>query len=692
MRTRLSLRLLAVLTVGLTGVGVVEVDSVRADQPGSRTARQRALNEGTVGVGRYYLLKPVSGPDLCIDTSSASQAPGAKIVQWACNGQDNQRIYFRQVAANNYQLAFQHSAQCLRVKGGSLASGALMVQEACARTWSTAAAGTVFTRIPKGATTPTQFQLKSTTSGMCLKSPNGTGGSQLIQAACATTADFLWTTTVVAYVPASDSNGRWSSVIPLGSPIVPAAAAIRPDGKVLAWSSWSGQVFGEPGIDQTVTVLFDPTTNGSSVSTVNNTMHDMFCPGTSLLADGRLLVTGGDSIYTDKLSIYNPATSAWQGGAKMTQPRWYNTNVTLADGRVLTLGGNTYSSRDLGSTGNGEIYNPTTNTWTKADGIALAPFVYGQRSISRPNEHIRMFVAPDGRVIATGPTISMQWISTSGTGSVAPAGKRGKETTQNDITVMYDVGKILTAGGTISYNRAYNSSTPSKYIPSGNQSQIVDVNDSALVDGLARVQQVAPMRFPRTSGNGVVLPDGQVFVTGGIDNSASFTDAGAILASEMFDPSTNTWREMPAMTTPRGYHSWSLLLPDGRVMVGGGGLCTGNIKNCPNHPNVEFFSPPYLFAPGRPAITAAPNSVVANGSAFAVSVNGTVTGFSLVRMSSVTHSTNTDQRFMRLAATQTGGGWSVSSPINRNVAPPGYYMLFALNGGVPSVAKVIQIR
>ena len=55
--------------------------------------------------------------------------------------------------------------------------------------------------------------------------------------------------------------------------------------------------------------------------------------------------------------------------------RWYSTSVTLADGRVLALGGNTYSSQDMGDTGNAEIYSPTTNTWAKADGIALAPFV-----------------------------------------------------------------------------------------------------------------------------------------------------------------------------------------------------------------------------------------------------------------------------------------------------------------------------
>ena len=391
------------------------------------TQAELVVNAGPLEVGRYFFLKPVSSPGLCVSTAGSSRARGVKVQQSACStSKEYQRIYFRQVGADNYQLAFQHSAQCLRVAGGSLVAGAPMVQDACARTWTAASAGTVFTLIPQGTATPAQYQLKSTTSGMCLKSPNTTGGSQLVQGACTTTARLLWSTTVVPQVAESDANGRWSDVIPLGTttdPVVAAAAAVRPDGQVVGWSSWGGQVFGgSDSPDQTVTVLFDPTTNASSVSMVTNTVHDMFCPGTSLLDDGRLHVSGGDTEYTDKTSLYDPATGSWEPAAMMTQPRWYSSSVTLADGRVLTLGGNTYSSKDMGDTGNAEIYDSSTNTWAKADGIALAPFMVGQKSLSRANEHIRLLVAPDGRVIATGPTKNMQWISTSGTGAVTPAG------------------------------------------------------------------------------------------------------------------------------------------------------------------------------------------------------------------------------------------------------------------------------
>jgi hypothetical protein len=276
----------------------------------------------------------------------------------------------------------------------------------------------------------------------------------------------------------------------------------------------------------------------------------------------------------------------------------------------------------------------------------------------------------------------MQWYDFRNGGSVESAGRRGDdEFSQNDVTVPFGMGKLLKAGGNPMYNRG---GTESKYWPSSRNSYIIDVNS-----GSAAVTKVAPMKYPRTFANGVVLPNGQVLVVGGLDNGAAFSDEGAILIPELFDPATNSWTELAPMVTPRPYHSIALLLADGRVLAGGGGLCG---STCPaNHPDVEIFSPPYLFKGPQPVITAAP-SAITYGSTFGVSTEGTVTGFSLVRMSSVTHSVNTDQRYLRLASSGTGAARTISAPINRNLAPPGYYMLFALNRDVPSKAAIVRVR
>jgi len=65
---------------------------------------------------------------------------------------------------------------------------------------------------------------------------------------------------------------------------------------------------------------------------------------------------------------------------------------------------------------------------------------------------------------------------------------------------------------------------------------------------------------------------------------------------------------------------------------------------------------------------------------------------SWIRLSSTTHAFNQNQRINRLSFSQTAGGLSVTAPASANLAPPGHYMLFILNGsGVPSVAQVIRV-
>jgi hypothetical protein len=65
----------------------------------------------------------------------------------------------------------------------------------------------------------------------------------------------------------------------------------------------------------------------------------------------------------------------------------------------------------------------------------------------------------------------------------------------------------------------------------------------------------------------------------------------------------------------------------------------------------------------------------------------------LIRLGSVTHAFDSNQRFNELTFVRTTGGLTVTTPASRNLAPPGHYMMFILNGnGVPSKARIIRIR
>ena len=153
---------------------------------------------------------------------------------------------------------------------------------------------------------------------------------------------------------------------------------------------------------------------------------------------------------------------------------------------------------------------------------------------------------------------------------------------------------------------------------------------------------------------------------------------------------------MAAASTPRNYHSVALLLQDGRVLSGGGGLCGDPCDN--NHPNFEYYSPGYLFDPSgapavRPVIMSAPGTAGYNTHIQVTTSDTSVTSFVLIRMGAATHGVDNDQRRIPLSISgQSGTSYTVRTPANSGIGTPGYYMLFALNGaGVPSVAAIIRI-
>jgi hypothetical protein len=193
--------------------------------------------------------------------------------------------------------------------------------------------------------------------------------------------------------------------------------------------------------------------------------------------------------------------------------------------------------------------------------------------------------------------------------------------------------------------------------------------------------------------NLTLLPDGTVLATGG-SAAAGFNDStGAVLAAELWDPATESWTTLAAMAVPRLYHSVALLLPDGRVLAAGGGHPRDSTHGDPDHFDGQIFSPPYLFRGPRPTILSAPGSVHFGERFEPVFAPETaVAAITWVRLGSVTHGFDMNQRFVRLAATPTAQGLAVTAPADPRLAPPGHYLMFALTAdGVPSAGRVIRL-
>ena len=67
--------------------------------------------------------------------------------------------------------------------------------------------------------------------------------------------------------------------------------------------------------------------------------------------------------------------------------------------------------------------------------------------------------------------------------------------------------------------------------------------------------------------------------------------------------------------------------------------------------------------------------------------------FVIIRLSSVTHSVNLDQRRIVLASKMISPTlYELTVPVNRSIVTVGYYYLFAMSTlNVPSIAQIVRI-
>jgi hypothetical protein len=203
------------------------------------------------------------------------------------------------------------------------------------------------------------------------------------------------------------------------------------------------------------------------------------------------------------------------------------------------------------------------------------------------------------------------------------------------------------------------------------------------------------MAYPRRHLNATMLPTGEVLVTGGTSGTSFNETSLGVHVAEIWNPATGVWTQLASNAVNRGYHATSLLLPDGRVLhTGSGDALDGNGNPYPDEKNAELFSPPYLFKGSRPTITSAPAEPFYGATITVSTPNAAeITKVSLIAIGSVTHAFDANQRFMWLTFTRTSTAVSVKLPSLKPLAPPGYYMLFILNGNdVPSVGRMIRLH
>ncbi|MBK8553317.1 MAG: hypothetical protein IPL53_20555 [Ignavibacteria bacterium] len=122
---------------------------------------------------------------------------------------------------------------------------------------------------------------------------------------------------------------------------------------------------------------------------------------------------------------------------------------------------------------------------------------------------------------------------------------------------------------------------------------------------------VPDMMYPRHDcPNSMLLADGSLIVIGGGD-AETIVLVPEILDYSNPDPTKWEWSQLTdaEMTVPRRYHSTALLLPNGKVWVGGSRKYSEpqnfEFENDMER-RIEIYTPGYLLEGPQPVITAAP--------------------------------------------------------------------------------------
>ena len=436
-------------------------------------------------------------------------------------------------------------------------------------------------------------------------------------------------------------------------------------------------------------------------------VHSVLLPG------GKILMWDGQAANGEVGIVWNPATNSVDS-VPLPANAFCCGMEQMADGRIFTAGGHVLAhlGRPIAN-----IFNPSNESWTVLPEMA------------QPRWYPTATALPDGRFIMTSGETTCDRCYVPIMEIYKPSTNSWSQLSSAPFTFPYypyvyvlPNGRILVAGSqeapivsqvldlnTLTWIPVGGSTAvdggssamylPNKFLKMGKSidPDLATVASSATAYVLDMTQtspawhQVASMTFPRCYHTATLLPDGNVLVTGGGTTTGAVDVAHAVLPAELWSPVTETWTTLASMGAPRLYHSEALLLPDGRVEVSGGGRFD-DLSRSADQFTAQFFEPPYLFKRARPVITSAP-SKLSYGQNFRVQTPDAarIAKVSLIRFGAVTHTNNMSQRFLPLSFSVGSGSLAVTAPLDANHAPPGNYMLFILDtNGVPSIAATVH--
>ena len=553
-------------------------------------------------------------------------------------------------------------------------------------------------------------------------------------------AAVLLVSALLSSVPVGTVDDSFSALVTQittsGNPAAMIHQAVLPDGRLLLMGKE------EVGLGRPYTSVLAPTpswlqppslvtlTNqpvpydlplGSMAAPPGWTIGDtQICTGGAFTDSGALFAAGGTRVvlqlsgqvvlreYAVGLTYsteFSPSSNAWtrvpgnfQGlGEGGYATRWYPTTLRLGarsgDKKMLIVGGSTVVDFTEFSNGLADkpryLQNRTVELFDNGVYRLVSPLSRTPAEIwSEDYTHAYQMPRPGGDVLMFGQAARPVYLRLDGVWSVRQTARPGTTPGQspNDgaATALlpiraregdwgYSNGSVLTVGGQLTTAHERSADI---YDPIANTYRRVDLGTRRHYAAL------------------VTLPDSRIAIVAG-HNSAGNQGVSHV---QYYDPATDTVSAGTAsMPEVRGYHMVASLLPDGRIVVGGGvrGGRTG--ENGYEQPTFRYYSPDYM-TKARPTILTTSETKLGQPLGVMWTHTSAVTDAVLIALSSETHSIDMNQRSVQLRLTQTTslfptlGMATFQMPSTLELLPPGYYMLFLLDANrVPSMGRIVKV-
>jgi hypothetical protein len=465
--------------------------------------------------------------------------------------------------------------------------------------------------------------------------------------------------------------------------------------------------------------------------------YNIFCSGHAFLADGRFLIGGGQLHLFDqngnelsppppgdpgeiehaihggmnwggerRCSIYSPIAGTWQeiqpmnpdpAGNPESGGRWYPTLVTLSNGDVLMVGGHPdlrehYPDHDNHRHSNNvaERYSASSGQWLP---LYSNPPSTAQKTADDGDwayDYQRTHLLPNGRIFFASPV-------------------RGRNRTYDPWGGQFHASPVIDLPDDGMYH-GISAAWTSVMLPllhqegfrarlllfGGETAQRIDmgVGEDQMQWTQAGNREWAGPPPVRNFSCPVILPTGQIFFSGGTEggDGDAGNQAAGVREGELYTPGINwstgqytgteSWDTVEAASVVRHYHSVALLLPDGTVWTAGSNGPSDDPQNLNGREErIEIWSAPYASLAGRPTITNSPRNI---GYAYPFLIDtpqaASIRRVALIRCGSCTHGFNPDQRYLSLDFDLVDGNTlRVQTPIDGDIAPPGYYMLWIVD-------------